>query len=742
MKRITNTRRTQNTCLLFLLVFTVTSGLVLGRPRLSHAQDQRKQVLVLHSYHQGYKWTDDIMAGIESVLGQEDVELQIEYMDTKRTFDETYLERLYQVYQHKFSGRKFDAIISSDDDAFNFLLQHRDALFPGTPVVFCGVNFFQDSDLQGHELFTGVNEEIDPRASLDLALELHPFTKQVVIVNDTTTTGLKIHAKIVEIMPDYVDAIEFILLEDVDMEEIQAQVQNLPANSLVLYTLFFRDKSGRFFEYDESISLIAAKSAVPIYGTWDFSLGYGIVGGMLTSGYAQGETAARLALRVLQGEDVAAIPVAQSPNRYMFDYEQMQRFGLGLSNLPSDSTVINQPSSFYTEYKSLVWGIIIGVAVLAAIILTLLATILRRRQVEKELWEKNHELQTIRDALEQYVTARTADLERRSTHLEAAAHVAKDAAAIRDVELLINETVRLISDRFGFYHAGIFLLDEAREYAVLRAASSEGGQQMLARGHKLKVGETGIVGVVASSGHPRIALDVGEDVTYFDNPDLPRTRSELAVPLAIRGRVIGVLDVQSTQEAAFSNEDVAVLQVLADQVALAIENARLLEEVHGQLRETSALAGQYEKEGWQQLIEEQTGWGYVYDGVDVLPHDQAPTAKITPQLTLPLQVRNETIGNLNLVLGDQPASPEEIDLAQAITEQASQALERARLFQETQRRVTRERVIREISDKMQRATDQESLMRVAAEELNRILGASRTYVRLGTEEELRHEPNV
>ncbi|MGD9101408.1 MAG: ABC transporter substrate binding protein, partial [Anaerolineae bacterium] len=678
----------------------------------------------------------------ESVLDQEDVELQIEYMDTKRIFDETYLQKLHQIYQHKFGGSKFDAVISSDDNAFDFLLQHRDALFPGTPVVFCGVNFFKDSDLEGHNLFTGVNEEIDLRASLDVALELHPHTKQVVIVNDTTMTGLKIHEKIAEVMPDYVTSIKFTLLEDVDMEEIQARVQKLPSSSLVLYTIFFRDKSGKFFEYDESISLIAAESAVPIYGTWDFSLGYGIVGGMLTSGYAQGGTAAQLALRVLQGENVAAIPVVQSPNRYMFDYEQMQRFGLGLSNLPSGSTVINQPSSFYTEYKSLVWGIIIGVAVFAAIILALLTATLRRRQVEKELRERNRELQIIRDSLEQYVTARTADLERRSTHLEAAAHVAKDAAAIRDVELMLNETVRLISDRFGFYHAGIFLLDEARDYAVLRAASSEGGQQMLARGHKLKVGETGIVGIVASSGHPRIALDVGEDVTYFDNPDLPRTRSELAVPLAIRGRVIGILDVQSTQEAAFSSEDIAVLQVLADQVALAIENVRLLEEVQGQLRETSALAGQYEKEGWQQLIEEQSGWGYVYDGVDVMPRDQAPAAEATSQLTLPLQVRNETIGNLNLVLGDQPASPEEIDLAQAITEQASQALERARLFQETQRRVTRERVIREISDKMQRATDQETLMRVAAEELNRVLGASRTYVRLGTEEELRHEPNV
>jgi GAF domain-containing protein/ABC-type uncharacterized transport system substrate-binding protein len=709
----------------------------------SRAQGEQQQVLVLHSYHQGYKWTDDITEGIESVLGEENVDLRIEYMDTKRVFDETFVQELYQLYQYKFSDSKFDAIISSDDNAFNFLLQHRDQLFPGTPVVFCGVNFFQPETLEGHELFTGVNEDVDVRGSLDIALQLHPNTRQVVLINDTTTTGLRVHEKIASVVTEYEPEIEFVWLEDVDMAEIQTRVQTLPSSSLVLYTLFFRDKAGKFFEYDDSIAQIAASSQVPIYGTWDFSLGHGIVGGMLTSGYSQGETAARLALRILNGEDAAHIPVVQqSPNRYMFDYEQMKRFDIGESDLPLDSSLINKPFSFIEKYRGLVWSIVIGVLVATLVIAVLLRAVWRRRQAEKELQERNRELQAIRDTLEQFVEARTADLERRSAQLEAAAHVAKDAAAIHDVGRLLNETVRLISDRFGFYHAGIFLLDEAREYAVLRAASSEGGQKMLHRGHQLKVGEVGIVGVVANTSQPRIALDVGEDVVYFDNPDLPRTRSEMAAPLVVRGRVIGVLDVQSTEPAAFTSEDVAVLQVLADQVALAIENARLLKETQDRLDESRALAGQYQKQGWGTLATEKASWGYVYDGVDVTSRDTAPVTETPPQLSVPLRVRDETIGKLNLVLGEQEPGSEEVELAQAITEQASQALERARLFQETQRRVNRERIIREVSDKMQRATDQEALMRVTAEELNRILGASRTYVRLGTEDELRRKSKV
>ncbi len=125
--------------------------------------------------------------------------------------------------------------------------------------------------------------------------------------------------------------------------------------------------------------------------------------------------------------------------------------------------------------------------------------------------------------LEERVAERTRDLERRTTQLQAAAEVAREAAAIRNLDALLDDVVHLISDRFGFYHAGIFLLDDAREYAVLRAASSEGGQRMLARGHKLAVGKIGIVGFVAGSGQPRIALDVGEDAVFFDNPDLPLT---------------------------------------------------------------------------------------------------------------------------------------------------------------------------------------------------------------------------
>jgi methyl-accepting chemotaxis protein len=191
-------------------------------------------------------------------------------------------------------------------------------------------------------------------------------------------------------------------------------------------------------------------------------------------------------------------------------------------------------------------------------------------------------------AAAQQIQQRATELAKAKETLQAAAQVAREATAIRDVDQLLDQTTRLISERFGFYHAGIFLLDEAGEYAVLRAASSQGGQRMLARAHQLKVGETGIVGHVTGSGEPRIALDVGEDAAFFDNPDLPGTRSEMALPLKVQERVIGALDVQSTEPEAFGEDDVAVLLVMADQLAIAIENARLLHATQQTVYELSS----------------------------------------------------------------------------------------------------------------------------------------------------------
>jgi len=348
------------------------------------------------------------------------------------------------------------------------------------------------------------------------------------------------------------------------------------------------------------------------------------------------------------------------------------------------------------------------------------------------------ELQQLYTGLERLVAQRTADLARRTAQLEAAATVAREAAEIRDLDTLLNETVRLISDRFGFYHAGIFLVDDAREYAVLRAASSEGGQRMLARGHRLAVGKVGIVGTVAGTGKPRIALDVGADAVFFDNPDLPLTRSEMALPLRVGERVIGVLDVQSVEPAAFTEEDVAVLQTLADQIALAVENARLLEESRRALEELERLYGGRAREAWQVWAALRPA-AYRYTGVDVEPLP-APVPLTGEgdgrQLAVPIRLWGQTIGTVLLKRTEEqpPWSPEERRLAEEMGEQIALALENARLIAETESRAARERLLSEMTSRLTRSLDMDALLEVAVRELARLPEVAEVAVYVGARE--------
>jgi len=361
------------------------------------------------------------------------------------------------------------------------------------------------------------------------------------------------------------------------------------------------------------------------------------------------------------------------------------------------------------------------------------------------------ELETHRATLEEQVVERTAALARRSTQLEAAAQVAREAAAIQDVGRLLRETVRLISNRFGFYHAGIFMLDEAGQYAVLRAASSEGGQRMLARGHRLQVGQEGIVGYVTGQGRPRIALDVGTDAVFFDNPDLPDTHSEMALPLQVRGEIIGALDVQSTEPTAFSDEDVAVLQTLADQLAMAISNTRLLEQVQESLEAERRAYGVVSREAWSDLLHAQLALRQRYDPQGILPADgqwreemqwAAQEGKTVPSperpsttLATPIKVRDQVIGILD---AHKPAgagewTAEETTLLETLADQLGIALESARLYRDAQRRAARERLIGEVTDRVRETLDIETMLKTGVQEVHQALGLPEVTVRLATQ---------
>jgi GAF domain-containing protein len=376
------------------------------------------------------------------------------------------------------------------------------------------------------------------------------------------------------------------------------------------------------------------------------------------------------------------------------------------------------------------------------------------------------QLQERQENLEQLVKERTVNLERRAVQLQAAAEVARDATAARGLDDLLNRAVNLVRDRFGFYHAGIFLVDDRRDYAVLRAATGEAGRQMLERGHKLKVGEVGIVGYVAGSGQPHIALDIGADAVHFENLLLPDTRSEMALPLKVGERVIGALDVQSTKETAFDDDDVAVLQVMADQLAVAIQNARLLREMQQTVRELEAAYGRYTQESWHTFVQSagrSHGYRYRNSGVEPItgqrpeayeasrrgqtvfisiPRSESPDKPAGngngsegggSALAVPLKLRDQVVGVVNLRFEDETISPDTVSLVEEAADRLALVLENARLVQEAQGLALREQQINLISARARSSMNLEAILQNTVRELGKALGTSRAFIQLGFE---------
>ncbi len=367
-------------------------------------------------------------------------------------------------------------------------------------------------------------------------------------------------------------------------------------------------------------------------------------------------------------------------------------------------------------------------------------------------------------SLEDRVEERTQDLMQRARYLEATAAVARDAASELDLQDLLSRVVRLISERFGFYHAGIFLLDPTGEWAVLQAASSRGGHHMLNQGHRLKVGETGTVGYVTAEGKPRIALDVGADAVFFDNPDLPETRSAITLPLQARGEIIGALDVQSREPSAFTDEDAAVLQVLADQVAMAISNAQLFQQAQESLEAERKAYGELSRQAWAEMAQSRANLGYLSDehgtypitaqssrdvqtleGVPATALDEAQRAEPAAEdpivqnvqidgkrLLIPIKVREQVVGTVRLKKSDgaDEWSKGEVDLAENLIEQMNLALESARLYEDTQRRAARERMVSEITGRMRASLDPDTILKTTVRELGRALGAKLTSIEM------------
>jgi GAF domain-containing protein/HAMP domain-containing protein len=353
---------------------------------------------------------------------------------------------------------------------------------------------------------------------------------------------------------------------------------------------------------------------------------------------------------------------------------------------------------------------------------------------------------TVKDlisSLERRVQERTVDLEKeiqrgekRGKQYAAIARVAQAITVQTNLRELLPQVAQVISDQFAYYHVGIFLNDALNQYAVLAAANSEGGKRMLARGHQLKIGTQGIVGFVIGARKPRIALNVGEDSVYFNNPDLPETKSEMALPLIDAGQVLGALDVQSLEPNAFSDEDLEALTILAELVSIAIQNAKLYEQMERSLSEAEAASRQIFRENWNRLAEDYKISGYRYTAGGAAPitiaedgNGHSPETTDRKQVVVPILMRGLEIGELAVTIPkDETIKADQMDMIRAVADRVAVIAENARLFDETTRRAERERLVSDITTKIRGNNDPQAMIETAVRELREALKVSRVDI--------------
>jgi GAF domain-containing protein len=365
------------------------------------------------------------------------------------------------------------------------------------------------------------------------------------------------------------------------------------------------------------------------------------------------------------------------------------------------------------------WISLVPTFIIISLILSLVnGLILRNMELSRDKLEDSYsQSRELSDRLEEdqkLLEIRSLNLERRLTQIRTAAEISRSLGTILERQELLQNVADLVKTRFELYYVGVFLIDENGRYARLAAATGEAGQRMIDENHQLSIGGASMVGWACSHGQPRISQDVGQEAIRFKNPNLPDTRSELALPIMIGNEILGAISVQSTQPYAFDEDDILVLQGIGDSLAIALENAKLFEQFENSLREIQQLNRQYMSTEWKKIWVEQ-------DQQMVVEKGNLPPDAHTNQVEIPITLRgDQVIGSILLSTEESGLSSEDREFVEAISTQAALALESARLLDEANNRVEQERAIQDLTTKFSRNLDFEALLKTIVEEIGQI----------------------
>lgn len=392
-------------------------------------------------------------------------------------------------------------------------------------------------------------------------------------------------------------------------------------------------------------------------------------------------------------------------------------FGVGLA---STSSLEPRPSFSETTETALGFTLITMIFTLAVswLVSSLKKFMGQQADIRAELAQEQA-------SLEQRVQQRTSEIERRLVQLRTAAEISRSVTSMLDPEELLQRVVELIHERNNYYYVGVFLVDERREYAVLMAGTGEAGQRMLATGHRLQVGGSSMIGWCTSNRQARIALDVGAEAVRFNNPYLPLTRSELALPIISRGLTIGALTVQSAEPNAFDESDIVILQGIADSLAIAIDNARLFQQSRADLEEIRALNRRFLQEAWSNVSTTQGHLQFQFENKTI-----SQKTRQTNVFRFPIVLREQKIGQITIDSKSAILSEEDKEMVETILNQTALAMESARLLEETQQRASQEEKVNVLSAEFSRATTIEQILKTALRELGQLPSVAEVSVRL------------
>ncbi|MGE4442430.1 MAG: ABC transporter substrate binding protein [Desulfomicrobium sp.] len=430
--------------------FGITPDRLPADTRFFNAKSEAEhEILILHSYHEGFKWTDDIQAGIRESMARTGSlpEFHVEYMDTKRHPDPEFTYLNYLLLREKYRDVTFSMVLTSDDNAFNFARHYRQALFHNAPIVFCGVNYLPDPAAISEQGITGVLESYDIVGTVQAAARLLPDARKLYIINDDTPTGIGNHNRFEEARHLLPEQLDIELLENMSMTRLLERLPSLPRDSFILLMSFNRDRDGNTYSYEESCGRIVDKSPVPVFSFWDFYLGSGSVGGMVTSGRHQGLAAGELARSILDGRKAADLPIiAKSPNAYIFDARAMRKYGLDANRLPSDASLINDDSDS-SRYARAVWTITVLMLIIA-LLLFIFVLVYRHQRHKRRALELSVRLDPLTGA-------------RTRSAFEAEAPQKLKLAALQNERLTLCyvdvDKLKQVNDTYGHQHGDTYL---------------------------------------------------------------------------------------------------------------------------------------------------------------------------------------------------------------------------------------------------------------------------------------------